>query len=378
MVRGQRTQMHIMHVIDGLPLGGAERMLVDIANATVARGDRVSACVTRTCIDLASSLDPRIRLHVLGRTRRFDFKALRRLPRLVHEEKVDVLHAHSRSTFSLLSATKMFAWLKTPIILHDHYSIEMNACIPVWFRFAVRFCLHRYVGVYARLAEWAERAGVPRQRIEVIGNALDLSRLQNGEALDLHREFGFSKGDRVGVVVAGIRAEKGIDLLLQALALAPLAPGVKLLLIGSDADPNYAQRCRQLATQLKLDACVQFTGKRHDVPSIIKGADFALMTSRSESGPLVLIEYMAAGLPLVSTQVGDIAQRAAKAGLPGFVPPDNAPAFRDAFNELLTLPPSGWQARAAMGRRLAGEHFDIRQVMPRWHAVYRQAVNDNS
>src|SRR5258705_412825 len=142
--------MHIMHVIDGLPLGGAERMLVDIANATAAGGVRVSACVTRSCIDLAGSLDSRVHLHVLGRTRRCDFKAVRQFARLVQEERVNLLHAHSRSTFSLLAFVKMIGWLKPPIVLHDHFgSIEKDASVPAWFRFAGRFCLRRYIGVYA-------------------------------------------------------------------------------------------------------------------------------------------------------------------------------------------------------------------------------------
>jgi len=370
--------MHVMHVVDGLPLGGAERMLVDIANATVAGGDRVSACVTRTCTDLAGSLDSRIRLHVLGRKRRFDFKALRRFARLAHDEKVDVLHAHSRSTFSFLALLKLLRRIHVPVLFHDHYgSIEQDESVPLWFRFAGRFLLDSYVGVYGKLGHWAKSAGVPSERIAVIGNALDLSRVQNVLALDLHREFGFSTGDRVGVVVAGIRQDKGIDLLLQVLAFSPLPPAIKLLIVGGDADPAYAQQCRRLATQLKLDDFVRFTGRREDVPAIVKGADFALMPSRSESGPLVLIEYMAAGLPFVSTRVGDIALRSEQAGLPGFVPPDNAPAFRDAFDGLLALPPTEWQARVAMGRRLAGEHFDILRVMPRWYGIYREAVNGN-
>jgi len=367
-----------MHVIDGLPLGGAERMLVDIANATVAGGARVSACVTRSCTDLAAELDSRIFLHVLGRTRRFDVKGLQQFAHLVREERVSLLQAHSRSTLSLLSVVKMLGWLQTPIVLHDHFgSIERDFSVPAWFRLAGRFCLHGYVGVYTRLAQWAERAGVPRQRIHVIGNALDLSRLQNGLALDLRRAFGFSAGDRVGIVVAGIRHDKGIDLLLQALTLAPLPPATKFLIIGDDADPAYGEQCRQLATQLKLDDCVRFVGKRQDVPDVIKGADFALMPSRSESGPLVLIEYMAIGLPFVSTQVGDIAHRSAQAGLPGFVPPDDPTAFRRALDGLLGLSPSEREARGAMGRQLAWEHFDIQKVIPRWNEIYRQALNGN-
>lgn len=367
--------MHIMHVIDGLPLGGAERMLVDIANATVAGGDQVSACVTRSCIDLAGGLDSRVHLHVLGRTRRFDFKALRRFARLVPDEKANLLHAHSRSTFSFLALLKALRWIRVPILFQDHYgSIEQDESVPFWFRWGGRFLLDQYVGVYDKLGQWAKTAGVPNGRIEVIGNALDLSRLQSSPALDLDREFGFAKGDRIGVVVAGIRPDKGIDLLLQALALSPMPPAIKLLIVGGDSDPVYAEHCRKMAIQLKLGGCLRFTGKRHDVPSIVRGADFALMPSRSESGPLVLIEYMMAGLPFVSTRVGDIARLAQSEGLREFVVADDPAAFRDALDRLLKLSPGEWRARVEAGRRVAAERFDILKVMPRWQELYRDVL----
>src|SRR5437667_7617206 len=144
--------MHILHVIDGLCLGGAERMLVDIANATVARGNRASVCVTRSSTDMAGFLDSKVPLHVLHRSGRFDLKALRSFAALVKSERVELLHAHGRSTFSMLALLKVTGWLKVPIVLHDHYgTIELDTAIPTWFRFAGRYCLDFYVGACALL-----------------------------------------------------------------------------------------------------------------------------------------------------------------------------------------------------------------------------------
>lgn len=370
--------MHIMHVIDGLPLGGAERMLVDIANVTVGAGDHVSVCVTRTCTDLGDSLDPSISLHVLGRTRRFDMKALRRFAVLVRERRVDLLHAHSRSTFAFLAVLKLLRWIRVPILFQDHYgSIERDESVPLWFRLAGRVFLDQYVGVCDKLGMWARKAGVPSHKIAVVGNRLNLFRLQEGPALDLHQEFGFAPGDRVGVVVAGIRYDKGTDLLLQALALSPLLPATKILIIGGDVDPGYAEQCRQLAKQLRLNDHVRFVGRRLDVPAVVKGADFALMPSRSESGPLVLIEFMMAGLPLVSTMVGDIARLAQQSGLGEFVPAGDPAAFRAALDRLLRLSPAEWSARSDVGRRIALERFDLREALPRWQELYHHILARN-
>jgi glycosyltransferase involved in cell wall biosynthesis len=288
---------------------------------------------------------------------------------------VDLLHAHSRSTFSLLALMSVLGWLRVPVVLHDHYgSIETDTSVPLWFKFAGRFLLNQYVGVYEKLGQWAEAAGVPKQKIAVIGNALDLSRLEKVEKLDLRTAFGLNASGPVGVVVAGIRPDKGIDTLLQALALRPLSRAIKVLVIGGASDRDYAERCRQLCLSLGLDKTVVFAGKRADVPAILKGADFALMPSRSESGPLVLIEYMIAGLPFVSTLVGDIARLANREGLEEFVAADDPVAFREALDRLLALSPANWQSRVERGRRIAADRFDIRKVMAPWYEVYGRVL----
>src|SRR5262245_34387667 len=113
--------MHVMHVIDSLCLGGAERMLVDIANATAADGHRVSACITRDGRDLANELRPDVPLWVLARQKRFDWTALKQFASIIQEQKVDLLHAHGRSTFSFAATVRTFGLIRTPILLHDHY-----------------------------------------------------------------------------------------------------------------------------------------------------------------------------------------------------------------------------------------------------------------
>jgi glycosyltransferase involved in cell wall biosynthesis len=324
---------------------------------------------------LATGLAPGVRLHTLGRHRRFELTPLRRFSRMVREERADLVQAHSRSTFSLLALLKALGWLRVPIVLHDHYgSIELDASVPLWFRFAGRFLLDHYVGVYDKLGTWAQTAGIPRDRIDVIGNALDLSRVERADKLDLHQAFGLQPGPLLGVVVAGIRPDKGIDVLLNALALGKLPRPLRILVIGGASDGAYVESCRALAKTSGLDDTVLFVGKRTDVPAIIKGADFALMPSRSESGPLVLIEYMMAGLPFVSTLVGDIARLAEREGLREFVAPDNPVAFREAMDGLLMLPPADWQQRAQAGRSVALERFNISKVMPKWFKVYDKVL----
>lgn len=368
--------LHVLHVIDGLGLGGAERMLVDLANQTVADGHRASACVTRDHLALAPELDPRVHLLVLARRARISPPSLLRLARFIRRERVDVLHVHMRSNLAFVLQLRATRAIRTPIVFHDHYgTIELDTSIPLWFRIGHRF-VDRYVGVYDKLVAWAQRAGIPAARTATIPNALDLTRFTGAPAAPIRARLAIDPAAPVALLVASLRRDKGVDLLLDAVARAAARAQLHVLIAGADAEPAYAAHCRARARELGLDRTVHFLGGRTDVPNLLPAADLALLSSHTESGPLVLIEYLAAGLPIVATTVGDIGRRLAALGVPGFVPAGDPAAFARELDRLLALPPAARRARGALGRQILADGWDLRRVMPRWYALYRDAIAD--
>jgi glycosyltransferase involved in cell wall biosynthesis len=365
--------MRIIHVIDSLAVGGAERMLVEIANQSAADGHQVAVCITRSQHILADSLRPEIAVTILNRRRRFEWDGMKNFATLIRDRKIDIIHAHSRSTFAFLSLAKTMRLIHPPIILHDHYGIETDPSIPLWFRIWAKHFLHHYVGVYSKLAAWAEAAGLPQEKISVIENALDLRPVCQAAPLNLRRELGLPAWVLIGIVAGGIRPEKGIDVLLEALGRCSCRHLIKILVAGGDRDRAYAQACRAQSSAWQLEGRVDFLGERLDLASLIKGADFALIPSRSESGPLVLIEYMAAGLPFVSTRVGAVACRVAGLGIPEFVAPGEADSLAAALDQLIRLSPAERRARGQAGKTAALAGFDIRQQMPHWYRIYEGA-----
>jgi glycosyltransferase involved in cell wall biosynthesis len=367
--------IHVMHVIETLRLGGAERTLVDLANATVAEGNRVSVCLIGDGRDLANELRPEIPLFVLARRGSFDRAALKRWASIIHEQKVDLLHVHGRSVFAFAATGRTLGLFSTPILLHDHHGqIEIDASVPLWFRLWGRRYVERYVGVYSKLADWAEAGGVPRSRTCAINDAVDLARMQNAQPGDLRSEFGIAEGDRIGLTVCGLRREKGIMTLLDAVARLSGRHALKVIVVGRETEKGHLAACKAQAFSLGLSDTVIFAGERADVPALIKGADFAVVPSLSESGPLVLIEYMAGGLPFVAALVGDIAHRVDKFGGSQFVPPGDPTALAEAMSHLLSLAPADWETRREASRRIAAENFDIRQTLPRWYRMYRESL----
>lgn len=370
-----RNPKHVLHVIDRLARGGAERMLVDLANIASADGWRVSVCITRQGGELVSELAREIQLLELGRSRRLDWPAMRRLAAFVRDRKVDVLHVHGRSSFSMVALMKACGLVSHPIILHDHFSIEIDDSIPMWFKLVGRHMLDHYVGVYESLFTWACSAGVCPERVHVIGNALDLRRLASGATIPAASLPHSLPPHPVGVAVGGIRPEKGTDTLLRALAMVPRDRAFSVFVIGGMADPDFGLRCTQLCTKLGINDRVMFLGQRSDVLELLQIADFAIMPSRSESGPLVLIEYMAFGLPFVSTRIGEVSNKAERLGLPEFVSPDDPSALARAMVRLLDLPEAVRRRRGEQGREVVRRHFDLRTVMRKWYGLYHSCCH---
>jgi glycosyltransferase involved in cell wall biosynthesis len=369
--------MRIMHVIDSLDVGGAERMLVEIANASAADGNEVLACVTRSVTTLASDLRPEIALIALNRRYRLSLSAMRRLAHEAHRHGVDVFHVHGRTTLSLMATARTLRLTRVPVVFHDHYGIETEASVPRWFKLWGRQHVSQYVGVYAKLADWAENAGLEQQHIHVIENAIDLGRFNSGAVSrepTLRQQYGIAEKFLVGVVVCGIRPDKGVDVLLNALARSQRRGAFKIVIIGGERDASYAGACRSQCSLLGLDDVVIFAGQRRDAAHLLMDADFAVVPSRSESGPLVLIECMAAGLPFVATRVGSVGMQVCSAGLPDFVAAGDVAGLARALDNLLQLTPHQRRTRGELGRTMARRYFDIRGVMPQWYAVYHAAM----
>jgi glycosyltransferase involved in cell wall biosynthesis len=429
--------MHILHVIDTLRPGGAQRALAEIANQTHEAGATVSVCVTRAGLEMAAKLKSGIAVFALERSRRFDIAAMCRLADWVATRDVDVIHSHGRTTFAFLAFLKTLGLIRRPVVMHDHTgAVGRDASVPLWFRAWGRKHVAHYVGVCAAMDDWAERARIPRECRSLIPCALDL---RNGPAssdirmtdcgesaadievpgfsgvgpvdgevgtsqaspfcgegqarapgatfpvttfrgvasLDPRKEFAVPPGALAGICLGGVRPQKGIDTLLAAVVQSRRRGGFKIVVVGGAREQDYWNHCLRETSRFGLADEIVFAGERSDIHGWLGRFDFAVHAARSESGPLVVIEHLAAGLPLVCTRVGGIARRAEELGVERFVAPDDPVALAAGIDEVVAATPQERTARARHGRQIAHRYFDIRSVMPAWCGVYQKVSGES-
>jgi glycosyltransferase involved in cell wall biosynthesis len=147
------------------------------------------------------------------------------------------------------------------------------------------------------------------------------------------------------------------------------------VIIGGERERSYLRKCNEISQQLGLSGRISFVGEKKNSAAWIRGADFALIPSRSESGPLVLIEYLAAGLPVVASLTGSIARSAAANGVSGFVECGNKERFLEEIIKLCELSPDAKKIRGELGKKVAEKMFDIRRTMIEWFRIYQAARN---
>ncbi|HBG07891.1 MAG: hypothetical protein A2075_18970 [Geobacteraceae bacterium GWC2_58_44] len=222
--------------------------------------------------------------------------------------------------------------------------------------------------------QWAEKTeGIAQDRMVVIHNALEVERYRR--ATESHRlafreKLGFRSGSVIIGIVANLRPVKEVGTFIRAAKLvSDRCPEARFVVVGDGPDRADLE---QLVAEIGIGSLVRFLGKRLDIPEILGCIDMGVLSSSSESFSNSIVEYMAAALPVVCTDVGG-AREAIEDGINGFVvPTGDCTAMADRIVEMVT---SGDMASAGRSsREKAGELFSLPAIMRQYEAFYEKLV----
>jgi len=365
----QPQDVHVVHVINNLVVGGAERFLVLLADAQRRLGLRVEVCTLVEPNPLAGDLAPRgIPFATCGRRRLNDPRLLVDLTRLLRARRPDVVHTHLfyADTFGRLAARA--AGIRA--IVGTEHSTE-GAGLSSRRQLAMRHTAalaQRIVAVSepVRRAS-AARLGIAPERIEVIPNGIEIATWEDAVPAT-REELGVEDGTTVIGTVGRLDDAKGYDVLIEAIARLA-APKVRLVLVG---DGPRSGLLRDLVRDRGLGHAVRFLGWRRDVPRVMAAFDIFAQPSRYEGQSIALLEAMAAGRACVLSDIPELAEvagDAAERARPG--DPDSLTA---ALRRLLDDP----SRREELGRKArdVAHRFSIGASATRYAALYAALVAD--
>lgn len=373
------SRLRIVHVVRA-PIGGIFRHIVDLADAQAAAGHEVgivcdSSTGGRFEDDIIAKAAPRL---ALGATRfpmrrsisLADFAAARRV--LAHLARLTphVVHCHGakggaygRLIASWLRWQRPVACIYAPHggTLHfDETSLEGK------FYFRTERALERLtdalIHVSAYEAEvYRRKVGIPRCRAAVIRNGL-----RDDEFAPVHR-----REDAFDLLFLGmLRDLKGTDIALEAVARLESSYRRKLTLrlVGQAEEP---ERYRALAAALGIADRVSF-GDPMPTREAFAGARVVVVPSRAESMPYVVLEAIAAGMPIVATRVGGIPEIFGPAA-DELVPPGDPAALARAIENLFAHP-ARMGADAAVRRESLRQRFHIETMQRQINALYGECL----
>lgn len=359
------TKGRVLHIITGLHTGGAERALVTLVRARAhTAAPPTIAALTPGGVYAANLQEAGFRVLDLGMRRGLPNPfAIFKLARIIRRERPEIIqswmyHADLMALLALMlsgrrKSTRLFWGIRCSDMELSRYGLRM--------RLVVRLCAwmsRQPDGVIANSQAGRDvhkRLGYRPKRFEVVDNGIDTARfsLPRGTRAEVRRELGIPAQAMVIATIARVDPMKDYTTFIAALARLP---GVHALAIGAGTEA------------LPETAGLHRLGRRDDVPRLLAAADILISSSAFGEGfSNAIAEGMAAGLPVVASDVGDARRIVGKAGT--IVPPRDPEKLANAIRAL-----TGDAARrrrlGAAGRRRVADAFSVERMVAAFERIY--------
>ncbi len=288
-------KLSVVQVIDQLSIGGAENVLVTLSNVLSRHGHPVTVVTTVAQGPLAALLDKEVTIINIARKSKWGLTSMYRLYSII--KKYDVIHVHSSYNLRYLFLAAKLFFLHKPIFFHEHFGdIEIDRTVKWHHRLiypkTFMICVSR------KIYEWAAvNLKMNKNRLFILHNIVlkkqDLPpRKKKNDVIEL-------------LLVSNIRPTKNIEFAIEILYRLKQQKPCSLTIVGQKLDEAYYNALTALISKYGLTANVTMLHNVQDIQPVLHKYDLAIHTAKSESGPLVLIEYLAQNLPFVTYNTGE-------------------------------------------------------------------------
>lgn len=368
MVDTINRPLNVLRVITWLPVGGIERKILAVLPRLDPARFRVRVVCLRERGALACDLEESgIPVDVSPMTSRLSPRGLLRLARHMREHHIDIVHAHMyRSSVPATIAARL---ARVPVVVSQVHNVATwETRRQLWLDRA----LCRWRTAMVAVSESVRRdviatLRIGAERVRVIYNGVDLAAFgaTGGSRAAKRAELGLQPEDIAIVYHGRLVAQKNPEALLRiAVQIAMMRKGVRVIVVGDGpCREDLERRAREAGACGGSGETVRmlFLGQRTDIPEILQACDIAVLPSFKEGFSNAVIEALAAGLPVVATDVGGNAE-AVEHGRSGWiVPPGNEGALLSAVESLVDDPDE--RARMGAAAALRAERFSLDRMV---------------
>jgi glycosyltransferase involved in cell wall biosynthesis len=357
----------IVFCIEALTIGGAEQMLVAMANQFVQRHWQVHMVCLAKPGELADKLDENISLHILNKKPGIDLSLPKRLRALISEINPVAVNSHlfTANLWTRISLLRS----GIPVVVTEH---SRDTWKPFHYRFIDRrlaATTRKLVAVSHDTAQfYRDDINIRADLITVINNGVDTKAYAQGTGETLKQQWAPNKELLIGTVGRLVPAKNQMRLLDVAAELREMVHAFKVVIVG---EGELFDTINARVRELNLQAHIILAGARQDIPNVLAALDIFVLTSDREGHPLTALEAQAAGTPVVLTNAGGSADAVASNGEQrgGLLVEKDYLAVTDAIKYLA----NNGEAREKMGafaQQHALAHFDMQHMVDKYEALF--------
>lgn len=359
--------MRIMQVIIGLGVGGAERVVVSLADGLAERGHEV--CIVSLMgggLTLPSHRGVSVVHLGLSRNPLRVLSVMRNLVKEIRKFRPDVVHSHMKH--AILITRFIRCGVGIPRLINTFHNKEVGGWRWKW-AYRLTDCLADVVtNVSQEATESYEAAGaVPKDRMLAIHNGIDVNvnLFSESDRVAVRRTLGITPAGRLLVAVGRLYPQKDYYNLLSAALMLP--PDLEWTIAIAGEGP-LRQQLEAFVQERGLAARVRFLGVRNDIPGLMSAADVFVLSSAREGFGMVVAEAMACERVVVATDCGGVAEVVGNCGF--LVPPRTSGALSEALLRALELEPADAAKLGRSARRRIVDLFSLDASVQRWIEIY--------
>jgi glycosyltransferase involved in cell wall biosynthesis len=367
----QPQLVRVLHIINGDHYAGAERVQDLLAARLPEHGFEAAFALLKGGAFADARAYKAAKLYDTPMHSRLDVRQIRHIAEIVRREGYAMIHAHTAR--SALIGRLAAAMAGVPMVYHVHSPTIRNTTnraaniVNTLVERASLVGVPRMITVSNSLAEHMRKYGIAARRLKVVHNGVP------GPAELPERDAPTSEWT-LGVV-ALFRPRKGLEVLLDALALLRSHDyDVRLRAVGKFETPEYEAEIKARVERLQLAEAIDWTGFTRDVPAELRKMDlFVLPSLFGEGLPMVVLEAMAHGVPVVGTRVEGVPE-AIRDGIEGVLAnPGDAADLASAIRRFLDGTVD-WQTIRGAAYARHGADFSDGAMASRVAAVYREVL----
>ncbi len=367
--------LRVLHMIDGLQVGGAEVVLCQLLRGLQGRHYHVSVCYSTPGPLQAEVAALGVPLARLPRLARVDPLLIIGLCRVIRRNQPQIVHTHLfKSDFHGRLAARLCG---VPVVVSTLHARDAWAKQPLLGRLygATAHFADQLIAVSEEVRQYAiTHTRVPAIKICTIENGVEVARFKEKEAAGqaLRQQLGIAADTPLVGIVGRLAPQKDHATFLRAAALIfQELPQARFLIVG---DGPLRKTLMAQTSALRMNQAVMFCGMRNDIPAVMAAIDLLVLSSPSEGLPITLLEGMAAARPVVATAVGGIPGVVVEGHTGLLVPPGDPASLARESMRILQEPALGKRMGQA-GRARVEAHYSIEAMTHRTAQLYEELLS---